>query len=216
MSIRVMIADDHNLVREGLGALLGMYPEFEVVGQAADGVEAIKMSGEVHPDIILMDIAMPGLGGLEATVEILKANPRIKVLVLSQYDDREYLSRFFKAGASGYILKKAMGAELVNAIHVVMRGETYLYPSVASLVVDEFVRGSDLERELDPYDLLTDREKQVLRLIGEGYTQKEIAATLGISTKTAVTHQTHISDKLGIHTKVELIKFAIAKGIVRT
>jgi DNA-binding NarL/FixJ family response regulator len=212
--IKVMIVDDHTLVREGLMALLKLYDDVVVVGEASDGKAAIDKATELQPEVILMDIAMPGLGGLEATAEIKKLHPRIKVLVLSQYDDKEYLSRFFKVGASGYILKKAMGAELVNAIRAVAKGESYLHSSIASQVIEGYLRG-ETGTESDPYELLTDREKQVLKLIAEGLTHKEIASTLGISTKTATAHQSHISEKLDIHSKAELIKFAISQGIIK-
>lgn len=212
--IRVMVVDDHTLVREGIVSLLAMQDELEVVGEASDGLEAIRKVGEVRPTVVLMDIAMPQLGGLEATVEIKKAHPQVKVLVLSQYDDREYIARFLKAGASGYILKKAMGAELVRAIRAVAQGESYLYPSIASHVIEAYLEGESRAEE-DPYELLTPREKQVLKLIGEGLTHKEIATALGISVKTAAAHQTNISEKLDAHSKAELIKFAIYKGVVK-
>jgi DNA-binding NarL/FixJ family response regulator len=212
--IKVMIVDDHTLVREGLMALLKLYDDIVVVGEASDGKAAIDQADQLRPEVILMDIAMPGLGGLEATVEIKKLHPQMKILVLSQYDDKEYLSRFFKVGASGYILKKAMGAELVNAIRAVAKGESYLHSSIASQVIAGYLRGETSE-ESDRYELLTDREKQVLKLIAEGLTHKEIASTLGISTKTAIAHQSHISEKLDIHSKAELIKFAISEGIIK-
>jgi DNA-binding NarL/FixJ family response regulator len=211
--VRVMIVDDHALVREGIMALLKFYEDVEVVGEASDGREAIDAASRLKPDIILMDIAMPGLGGLEATIEIKKTHPDVKVIVLSQYDDKEYVSRFLKANVSGYILKKAVGGELIAAIRAVAKGECYLHSSVASKVIDGYV---DRTKEVaDPYELLTDREKQVLKLIAEGNTHKEIASILGISVKTAVAHHTNISEKLDMHSKAELIKFAIQKGIIR-
>jgi two-component system response regulator NreC len=211
--IRVMIVDDHALVREGITALLRLYDDVQVVGEASNGSEAIVNAEKLKPDVILMDIAMPGLGGLEATMEIKKRNPEISILVLSQYDDKEYVSRFLKADASGYILKRAVGGELITAIRAVAKGEHYLHSSIASKVIDGYI-GKKTESP-DPYDLLTDREKQVLKLIAEGNTHKEIASILGISVKTAVTHNTNICDKLGLHSKADLIKFAIQKGIIR-
>jgi len=211
--IRVMIVDDHSLVREGICALLKYYEDVEVVGEAADGREAISAAEKLNPDVILMDIAMPGLGGLEATIEIKKRSPDIKVLVLSQYDDREYVSRFLKANVSGYILKRAVGGELITAIRAVARGESYLHSSIAAKVIDGYI-GKTPEVS-DPYESLTDREKQVLKLLAEGNTHKEIASTLGISVKTAIAHHTNICDKLGMRTKAEIIKFAIQKGIIR-
>ncbi len=212
--IRVMVVDDHTLVREGIVSLLALHEDLLVVGEASDGLEAIERVAEARPTVVLMDIAMPRLGGLEATAEIKRAHPDVRVLVLSQYDDREYIARFLKAGASGYILKKAMGAELVRAVRAVAQGESYLYPSIATQVIEAYLNGESKSQE-EPYELLTPREKQVLKLIGEGLTHKEIASALGISVKTAVAHQTNICEKLDMHSKAELIKFAIYKGIVK-
>ena len=211
--INVMIVDDHALVREGITALLKLYDDVQVVGEASDGAEAIVNAEKLKPDVILMDIAMPGLGGLEATTEIKKRNPEIRVLVLSQYGDKEYVNRFLKANVSGYILKRAVGGELIAAIRAVAKGECYLHSSIASKVIDGYI-GKTTEAP-NPYDLLTDREKQVLKLVAEGNTHKEIAAILGISVKTAVAHNTNICEKLGLHSKAELIKFSIQKGIIR-
>jgi two-component system response regulator NreC len=210
---RVLIVDDHALVREGISALLRFYEDVEVVGQASDGREAITKSEELKPDVILMDIAMPGLGGLEATLEIKRRSPDVKVLVLSQYDDTEYVSRFLKADVSGYILKRAVGGELITAIRAVAKGEHYLHSSIASKVIGGYIGKTG--QVSDPYDVLTDREKQVLKLLAEGGTHKEIATVLGISVKTVVAHHTNICEKLGIHTKSDIIKFAIQKGIIR-
>ena len=214
--ISVFIADDHALVREGIAALLRHYDEIEVVGEASDGIEAIKRVSEVMPEFVLMDISRPKLGGLEATVEIRKNCPDSKIIVLTQYDDREYVSRFLKAGISGYLLKKAVGSELVNAIKAVNRGEFYLFSSIASEVVDGYL-GRDTKTAIEdsPYDKLTDREKQVLKLIAEGLSHKEIANELNISAKTVITHQTNISQKLNINSKTGLVKFAISQGIIK-
>ena len=212
--IRVLIADDHSLVREGIMAFLKCTDDIEVVAEAADGIEAIDKAKQSRPDIVLMDVSMPKLGGLEATLEIRKADPSIKILVLTQYDDKEYISRFLKAGVSGYLLKKAVGSDLVTAIRAIRSGETYLYPSVASKVVDGYL-GKDMPAADDSYDLLTDREKQVLKLIAEGYAHKEIADMLKISAKTVMVHQTNILDKLGFSRRTDLIKFAFSKGIVQ-
>jgi len=211
--VRIMVVDDHSLVREGIIALLTMQDDFDVVGEASDGREAIKAATKLRPDIILMDISMPGLGGMEATLEIRKDLPETRILVLSQYDDMEYVNRFLKAGVSGYVLKSAGGAELIAAVKAVSRGASYLDPSVAQRVIQGFVgQREDVE---DPYDLLTDREKQVLKLIAEGFTHKEVAGQLNISGKTVVAHQSNISEKLGLHSKAELMKFAIGRGIIK-
>jgi two-component system response regulator NreC len=212
---RILIADDHALVRQGIASFLKMSADYEVVGEAADGVEAIEAVKKYKPDVVLMDISMPKLGGLEATVEIKKINPAIKILVLTQYEDTVYIRRFFKAGASGYLLKKAVGGELLTAIETIISGRTYVHPSIASCVVDGYLGVQKGEPVEDTYDSLTDREKQVLKLIAEGYTQKEAADILMISAKTVVTHQTNISEKLKLHTRAGLIKFAIQKGIIK-
>jgi DNA-binding NarL/FixJ family response regulator len=212
---KVLIADDHALVRQGIASFLKMSDAYEVVGEAADGVEAIQAVKKHRPDVVLMDISMPKLGGLEATVEIKKINPDIKILVLTQYEDTVYIRRFFKAGVSGYLLKKAVGVELLTALETVLAGRKYVHPSIASCVVDGYIGVQKGEPAEDTYDSLTDREKQVLKLIAEGYTQKEAADILAISAKTVVTHQTNISEKLNIHTRAGLIKFAIQKGIIK-
>ncbi|MFA4829493.1 MAG: response regulator transcription factor [Thermodesulfovibrionales bacterium] len=212
---RVMIVDDHALVREGIAAFLKMSADIEVVGEAADGIEAIESVKKLNPDIVLMDIAMPKLGGLEALVEIKKINPDVKVLVLTQYEDKEYIRRFLKAGASGYMLKRAVGLDLLTAIKAIASGEAYLHPSIAASVIDEYVGSNKNKASDDPYEALTDREKQVLKLIAEGHTSKEIADILGISAKTAVAHQTNLSEKLDLHTRAGLIKFAITKGLIK-
>ncbi len=212
---RILIADDHAMVRQGIAAFLGMADDCEVVGEAADGVEAIEAVKRTRPDIVLMDISMPRLGGLEATLEIKKNHPGVKILVLTQYEDRVYIKRFFKAGASGYLLKKAVGEDLLTAIRAVNEGKTYVHPSIASGVVNGYLGIQKGEAQEDPYELLTDREKQVLKLIAEGYTHKEAADILNISVKTVIAHQTNISEKLKIHSRAGLIKFAIQKGIIQ-
>ncbi len=211
----VLIADDHALVREGIIAFLKPCDDIEVVAEASDGLEAVEKVKKYNPDVVLMDIGMPKLGGLEATIELKRIHPDIKILVLTQYDDKEYISRFLKAGVSGYLLKRAVGSELVSAIRAVQRGEFYLFSSIASKVVAGYL-GKDRDSAMeDPYEKLTDREKQVLKLIAEGYTHKEIGDMLAISTKTVIAHQTNISEKLGINSRAGLIKFAIHRGIIR-
>ena len=212
---KVLIADDHALVREGIAAFLKLCDDVEVVAEASDGVEALEKTARFRPDIIIMDINMPKLGGLEATIEIKKLYPDIKVLVLTQYEDREYISRFLKAGVSGYLLKKAVGSDLIAALKAIMRGELYLYSSIATEVVAGYLHGDREVCTENPYDKLSDREKQVLKLVAEGYTHKEVADMLTISVKTVMAHQTNISEKLGIHTRAGLIKFAIQKGIIK-
>lgn len=213
--IKVLIADDHALVREGIAAFLKTCDDIEVIAEASDGIEAIEKTGRLHPDVVVMDINMPRLGGYEATIEMKKMNPDTKILVLTQYEDREYISRFLKAGVSGYLLKKAVGSDLIAALRAVNRGELYLHSSITSEVVAGYL-GKDRQTAMDdPYEKLTDREKQVLKLIAEGHTHKEIAELLNISVKTVIAHQTNISEKLDIHSRSALIKFAIQRGIIK-
>jgi DNA-binding NarL/FixJ family response regulator len=212
MTIRVLLADDHALLREGVKALLKLAADIEVVGEAADGQQAVEQCRLLDPDVVVMDVAMPGLGGLEATLAIRKERPRTRILVLTQYDDREYVSRFLKAGVSGYVLKNAAGAELIAAIRAVHRGGLVLDPEVAREAVAE-PRGTSDEGN-DPYELLTDREKQVLRLVAEGLSNKEIATTLDISVKTAMSHRERVMEKLDLHSRTDLIRFAIKRGVI--
>ncbi len=209
--IRVLIADDHAILREGVRALLAATEDIEVVGQASDGREAIEAARKLDPDIVLMDIAMPGLGGLEAAIEIRKLGLRSRILILSQYEDREYVRRLLKAGVAGYVLKKSAGSELVGAIRAAHRGGLVLDPEVARAAMEQVdeKRGGG-----DPYETLTDREKQVFRLVAEGKSNKEVADVLGISVKTAMSHREHIMEKLDLHSRTELIKFALREGVI--
>ncbi len=213
--IRVLIADDHAIVREGVRALLTLSDDIEVVGEAADGRQAVEAARGLRPDVILMDIAMPGLGGLEATLEIRNENPEARILVLTQYEDREYIRRFLKAGVSGYVLKKAAGSELTAAIRAVNRGGLVLDPEVAREAMREQAASGQPGAADDPYESLTDREKQVLKLVAEGRSNKEVAELLDISVKTAMSHREHIMQKLDLHSRTDLIKFALQKGVIR-
>jgi DNA-binding NarL/FixJ family response regulator len=212
--IRVLIADDHAIVREGVRALLNLSEDIEVVGEAANGQEAIEAARALSPDVILMDIAMPGLGGLEATLEIRKENPAAKILVLTQYEDREYIRRFLKAGVSGYVLKKSAGSDLTATIRAVNRGGLVLDPEVAREALREQSSAAS-SGSSDVYETLTDREKQVLKLVAEGRSNKEVAELLDISVKTAMSHREHIMQKLDLHSRTELIRFALQKGVIR-
>jgi len=213
--VKILVVDDHALVREGIIAILKRHDDIEVLAEASDGIEAIQKAAKLRPDIVLLDIAMPGLGGLEATLEIKKTNPDIKILILSQYDDREYVSRLIKAGVSGYILKHAVGTDLISSIRAVARGEFYLYSAIASSVIGDYLSKGESSAAEDPYERLTDREKQVLKLIAEGHTHKDIANLLDISVKTVISHYTNFQEKLDIRTRTGLIKFAIQRGIVK-
>ena len=214
MKTRILIADDHAIVRDGVRALLNAAGDFEVVGEASTGREAIEMATALDPDVVLMDIAMPELGGLEATLEIRSRVPRAKIVVLSQYGDPEYVRRFLKAGVAGYVLKRAAGAELVAAIRAVLRGGLVLDPEIARQAVQE-PGASPGSGAPDAYEALTDREKQVLKLVAEGHSNKEVATLLNISVKTAMSHREHVMTKLQVHNRTELIRFALRAGVIR-
>ena len=211
--IRVLIADDHAVLREGLKALFATSGDIKVVGEAENGLEAVDLVHRLTPDLVLMDIAMPGLSGLEAAVRIRKECPGMKVLVLTQYDDKEYILRFLRAGASGYVLKMAPAREVMEAVRLVHSGGLYLDTPHASQLVAEALRQKETAPE-GSYDSLTDREKEVLKLIVDGMTSKQIADALSVSIKTVVTHRTNLMEKLGIHNRVELVKFGMRHGLV--
>lgn len=213
---RVLIADDHAIVREGIHMILALHDDIEVIGEAADGLEAIDKVNKLLPDVVLMDIAMPKLGGLEAMLEIRKISPQSKILVLTQYDNTEYIYRFLKAGAAGYVLKKAVGSDLVSAIRAVSQGKSFIDPSIADRVIKGFIEQPEVTADDVLYEKLSDREKQVLKLLAEGYTMQQIADMLILSIKTVMTHRTNIMEKLGIHNRTELIKYAIREGLVST
>ena len=212
--IKVLVVDDHTVVRDGLCVLLGLAPDIEVVGEAANGREALEMVRQLLPDVVLMDIAMPLMGGMEATRRICKEFPRTKVLALTQYDDREYVFPVIKAGASGFISKTAASSELPAGIRSVYRGDSFLSPSVAKLLVEDYQQGASIERSHDPYEELTDREREILKLLAEGYATQEIAQMLLISPKTVDGHKTNLMAKLDLHNRVDLVKYALRNGII--
>jgi two-component system response regulator NreC len=212
--IRVLVADDHTIVRDGICVLLSLAGDIEVVGEAANGREALEKVKELDPDVVLMDIAMPIMGGLEATRRIRKEFPRTKVLVLTQYEDKEYVFPVIEAGARGFISKVAASSELTSGIRAVYQGESFLSPSIASLLVENYQRGASLRDRHDPYEELTDREKDVLKLLAEGCTIQQVADMLVISPKTVDGHKTSLMAKLDIHSRIDLVKYALRKGII--
>lgn len=211
--IRVVIVDDHDLVREGIRAILEQDPAFQVVGETGDGQEAIRLATRLRPDVLLMDVSLPGgIGGLEATETIVADCPGSKVIILTQYENREYIKRAIRIGARGYLLKRSVAAQLKEAIKTVHAGQRYLHPLVAEELVDLVTTGKSLEE--DDYDRLTPREKQVFKLLAEGKTSREISKYLTISLKTAMTHRTNLMTKLDMHSRAELIRYAIRKAII--
>lgn len=210
--IRVLVVDDHAIVREGICALLARREDIEVVGEAADGKRAIDAVVRLDPDVVLMDIAMPGMNGLEATREIHARFPSTRILVLTQHENKEYILPLLHAGAAGYVTKDVRASELAEAIRSVHEQGGYLQPSITTAVVSAIAESADTR---DAQTLLTEREIQVVRLIAEGLINREIAERLGISVKTVDTHRGNIMEKLNVHNTAELIKVAIRKGIVQ-
>ena len=212
--IRVLLAEDHTIVRQGLRSILDGREGIQVVGEAKDGREAVEKAQQLQPDIVLMDLSMPPLSGLEATRQIKSQCPQIEVLVLTMHADEEYVLQILQAGASGYLLKQSAVGELVTAIQAVYQGDSYLSPAISRKVVDGYVRQAREQSQVDPYEQLTDREREVLHLIAEGRSTQEIADLLFISPKTVRGHRSSLTEKLGLHSNAELTRYAIRKGIV--
>jgi two-component system response regulator NreC len=211
--VRVLLAEDHTIVRKGLHALLADEADIEVIAEAEDGREAVRMTEELHPDVVLMDISMPGLGGLEATRQIKRWVPGVQVLVLTRHADEEYVFQILRAGASGYVVKSAAPAELVSAIRVVSQGGSFLSPAISRTVIEGYVRQAE-GMVTDSYEQLTVREREVLQLIAEGLSSRKIAEQLTISEKTVRTHRANLMDKLDLHSTAELTRYAIRKGVI--
>ncbi len=212
--ITVLIVDDHTIVRDGICSLLSLAGDIEVVGDAANGREALEKTGKLNPDVVLTDIAMPVMNGLEAIRRIRKEFPQMKILVLTQYDDKEHVFPAIQAGANGFVSKTSASSELTSGIRAVFTGESYLSPSVAKLFVEDYQQLATAEERTDPYEQLTDRERDVLKLIVEGHRTREIAELLSITPKTVEGHRTSLMRKLGIHSTLELVKYALRRGII--
>ena len=211
--IKVLVADDHTILRQGIKSLLDNQEGIEVIGEAKDGREALRIIEETLPDVILMDIAMPGLNGLEATRRIKKKFPRMKVLVLTMYTNEEYIFQILNAGANGYLVKETAFQDLISAIKAVYKNEAFMSPSISKKVINSYIKRAQDDEE-KTCEILTTREREILQLIAEGNSSKKIAEALFISPKTVETHRTHIMDKLNIHNRTGLVKYAIRKGIV--
>jgi two-component system, NarL family, response regulator NreC len=212
--IRVLIADDHGIVRKGLRLQLEQRAEFEVVGEASDGRDAVKMVEELNPDVVVMDIAMPNLNGIEATTQIVKKHPNIGVIMLSMHSDETYLTRTLAAGAKGYLLKDTADVDLYRAVSVVAQGKPFFSPAIANTLLEDYMRQLQQRGLQDSYDLLTDREKEILQLLAEGKTNKEVATILDLATATVETHRTRLMQKLDLHSSADIVLYAVRKKII--
>ncbi len=208
--IRILLADDHQVLRSGLRALLNLEPDFDVVGEASNGIEAVKLAETLRPDIIVMDVSMPEMDGLKAAEEIQSLGLQAKIVILTVHADEQYLFQTLKAGASGYVHKSSADSELIDAIRTANRGDVFLYPSAIKKLLEEYLRGES--READDKDPLTNREREVLKATVEGYTNNEIAEQLVISPKTVDTYRQRIMEKLNLHHRSELIRYALKRG----
>jgi DNA-binding NarL/FixJ family response regulator len=213
--IRVLLAEDHILVRQGFRRILEDDPGISVVGEARTGLEAIDQCKELKPDVVVMDLSMPDLGGLEATAEILKAEPQIKILILSMYSNEAYVRKAFELGAKGYILKNAIEVDLTRAVMALAEGQAYFSPGVSHIVLESMKAGTFQGTSQDPYEKLTLREKEVLQLIAQGKSNKEIATLLNISVNTVAVHRARLMETLNLHRTAELVLFAVKKGLIQ-
>lgn len=207
--LRVLLADDHVVVREGVRALVDAQPDMVVVGDAADGPTALERAAALDPDVVVVDVSLPGMGGAEVTAALVKADPDRRVLALTVHEDRGYLRLLLEAGATGYVLKRAAAAELIQAIRAVAAGGTYIDPALAASVVGRFVRSAPGSA---PRVELSDREAEVVKMIAHGYSNKEIAGRLGLSVKTVETYKTRSLEKLGLRSRVDIVRYAVLRG----
>lgn len=214
--IRILIADDHGIVRKGLRLQLEQNTDFEVVGEATEGREAVRMAEELQPDVVIMDIAMPNLNGIQATTQLVKKNPQVGVIILSMYSDETYLMRTLAAGAKGYLLKDSADVDLHRAVEVVAQGKPFFSPAIADTLLEDYMRQLQQRGLQDSYDLLTEREKEILQLLAEGKSNKDVAGILNLSTNTVETHRTRIMQKLDLHSTADIVLYAVRKGIIST
>ena len=208
MTTKILLADDHTIVRQGLKLILSAHTDLEVIGEAANGKEAVDLASKLKPDIVVMDVAMPELNGIEATRRMVEANQRVKILVLSMHKEAVYVREILRAGARGYILKDAIDSELVSAVRSVAKGDGYISPAVSGALLNDYRKDVT-----DPLDLLSNREREVLQLISEGKTNKEVANKLNLSVYTIDSHRGKIMEKLNLHSTGELVRFAIKHGL---
>jgi two-component system, NarL family, response regulator NreC len=212
--LRILLADDHIVVRTGLRALLERQPNLEVVGESENGRETVELVASLGPDVVVMDVAMPVLNGIEATKTIVTQRPATAVVILSMHADESYVMRALKAGARGYLLKDSAAADLITAIQAVSQNKSFFSPKVSRILAEDYVRVLKQKGAVDSYDLLTSREREILQLLAEGKANKEVATALNISPYTVETHRRHILEKLNLHNPAELILYAVRKGII--
>jgi DNA-binding NarL/FixJ family response regulator len=212
--VRIVLADDHTVMRNGLRLLLERQPNLKVVGEAADGRQAVALSESANPDVVIMDIGMPNLNGIEAARQIVTHNPRTAIAILSMHSDESYVIRALKAGARAYLLKDSAEADLLAAIRALSEGKSFFSPAISRILVEDYMRQLERQGAEDTYELLTNREREILQLLAEGKTNKEVAAMLNLSLYTVETHRTHILQKLNLHSVPELILYAVRKGII--
>ena len=212
--VRILIADDHGIVRTGLRLQIERNEAFEVIGEASDGREAVKLAELLTPDIVIMDIAMPNLNGIQAAAQIVKNQPATGIIILSMHSDETYITRTLAAGAKGYLLKENAEVDLFRAIEVVAQGKPFFSPAIASTLLEDYMRQMQQRGLQDSYDLLTDREKEILQLLAEGKSNKEVATMLNLSTNTVETHRTRIMQKLDLHSAAEIVLYAVRKRII--
>ncbi|HTT64063.1 MAG TPA: response regulator transcription factor [Bryobacteraceae bacterium] len=212
--VRILLADDHTVMRNGLRLLLERQSHLQVVGEAADGRQAVALSESANPDVVIMDIGMPNLNGIEATRQIVNRNPRTAVAVLSMHSDESYVIRALKAGARAYLLKDSAEADLLAAVRALTEGKSFFSPAISKILVEDYMRQLESRGAEDTYELLTNREREILQLLAEGRTNKEAANMLNLSLYTVETHRTHILQKLNLHSVPELILYAVRKGII--
>jgi DNA-binding NarL/FixJ family response regulator len=214
LKIRILVADDHDIVRAGLKSLLERQEDIEIVGEAADGREVVRSAEQFNPSIIVMDIAMPQLNGIDAAAQILRRDPEIKIIVLSMYADEEFLVRALTAGVKGYLLKDAVQADLLRAVRAVATGRSFFSPAIAQTLAEDYVRQLQNKGLEDSYELLTEREREILQLLAEGKSNKEVATVLNVSPYTIETHRMHLMQKLNLHNTAEIVLYAVRKKIV--
>ncbi len=212
--IRILIADDHGIVRRGLRLQLEQDSRFDVVGEASEGREAVRLAEELNPDIVIMDIAMPNLNGIQACTQLVKKNPQLGVIMLSMYSDETYLMRTLAAGAKGYLLKDSADLDLYRAVQVVAEGKPFFSPAIADKLLEDYMRQLQQRGLQDSYDLLTEREKEILQLLAEGKSNKDAAALLNLSLNTVETHRTRIMQKLSLHSTADIVLYAVRKRII--